>query len=236
MAGIEITPRTRLLDVGCGVGDLARWCAHNFGCEVVGITPVRRHAALAAARAEHASVSHLCTYAVMDMNALAFDDDTFDVVVNQESLCYASDATAYLTSVNRILREGGTWTAIAFSRADALEAATDQLAYQQTLAGFCIPRLCPPSEISSALRRAGFGDRRSADLTAFVRPTARSIVAEAIRFECLTAVGAQWMIEGEASSPEHHRGHFTAGRAYSEGLLTGWARHMQYRATGSPSS
>jgi cyclopropane-fatty-acyl-phospholipid synthase len=35
---LHLRPGLRLLDIGCGWGGLARYAAHNYGCQVVGIT------------------------------------------------------------------------------------------------------------------------------------------------------------------------------------------------------
>jgi len=76
---------------------------------------------------------------------------------------------------------------------------------------------------------SGFVDRGVADLTPLVSRTAEMIVQEARKFESLAAVGGQWMVPGQVESPAQIYGHFDAGRAYSEGLLSGWARHLYFQ-------
>ncbi|RYD68841.1 MAG: methyltransferase domain-containing protein, partial [Verrucomicrobiaceae bacterium] len=37
-ARAEITPGSRVLDIGCGIGGSSLWLARELGCEVLGIT------------------------------------------------------------------------------------------------------------------------------------------------------------------------------------------------------
>src|SRR4029434_1029034 len=44
---LRLRPGLRLLDIGCGWGGLARYAAHHYGCQVVGITHSGEHFAYA---------------------------------------------------------------------------------------------------------------------------------------------------------------------------------------------
>jgi len=225
--GIELDESTRVLDVGCGVGDLASWVSTRHGCQVLGLTIVPEHIELARERCSE--LDGRVRFALGDMNDLDLEPESFDVIVNQETLCYAIDPCDYLTTARRALAPGGWWRAIEFSRCETLRDQDDIDEYRRTLAGFEIPALHAQDEIGRALEMSGFVDRGVADLTPLVSRTAEMIVQEARKFESLAAVGGQWMVPGQVESPAQIYGHFDAGRAYSEGLLSGWARHLYFQ-------
>ena len=228
--GVALNQDSRVLDVGCGVGDFARWCAREFGSSVTGISIVPGHVERASALAEHEGLGDRCRFLLGDMNDLQLPDGSFDLVVNQESLCYATDIGRYLAGVFRVLAPGGTWSAIALSRIQRLDDPVAVEQYETTLAGWHIPRLVPAEEIGARLAEVGFADRRRADLTRRLAPGARMIIARSRRVLELGSVGLDWLAFPRSGNYVNYRGHFAAGDAYSRGLLSGWARQMQYRA------
>jgi cyclopropane fatty-acyl-phospholipid synthase-like methyltransferase len=229
--GLVLDERSRVLDVGCGMGDFARWCSRKFGCAVTGLSISPAHVELATEIARREGLADRCRFMVMDLNDISLPGASFDLVVNQETLCYAADVSAYLAGVFRVLVGGGVWSAIALSR---IKDLTDPVAveqYQATLAGFHIPQLLPAEEIGAHLAAAGFVERRFADLTRLLAPAAREIIGRSRRVLELGSIGLDWLIfPGGPGAYENYRGHFAAGDAYSRGLLSGWARQMQYRA------
>src|SRR4029079_6735268 len=76
-----INDNSRVLDVGCGVATTAVDIAQRYGAAVtaVDISPVMLERASANVRA--ARVEHLATVAEGDILSLAYDDDSFDVVI-----------------------------------------------------------------------------------------------------------------------------------------------------------
>lgn len=229
--GLGLAEHSCVLDVGCGAGDFARWCAREFGCRVTGLSISPAHVELAARTAAAEGLTDRCDFLVMDLNDITLPDGSFDAVVNQESLCYAGDVRAYLASVFRILTDGGAWSAIALSRVKDLRDPVSVEQYEATLAGFHIPQLVPAAEIGGHLAEVGFVDRRCADLTRLLAPGARKIIMQSQRVLELGSVGLDWMIfPGGTRNWANFRGHYAAGDAYSRGLLSGWARQMLYRA------
>lgn len=226
--GIDVDPSMRILDVGCGVGDLARWCADRYGCEVLGLTIVPEHVALAEKRCH--AVADRVRFEIMDMNALDLGPERFDVVINQETLCYVVDPGHYFEHLRAALAPGGFWRAVEFSRQEEISDPTDVDEHRRTLEGFAIPALHTPAVIGQALAKAGFVDREAADLTNWALPTAQLVLRGSEEYQSLMNFGLTWTASpwGDRSSLMY--AHFDAGAAYSRGLLRGWARHMHYRA------
>lgn len=228
--GLEITPASHILDVGCGDGAFAAWCAEKFGCRVTGITPVPEHAAIARSLAEERSVARRCRFLAMDMNRLAFADGAFDYVFNQESVCYALDKRRYLEEVLRILKPGGAWSAVAFGIREEPLSPRESARYREVLEGFRIPGLLAPSRLEANLREAGYAGIERRDLTPLAGPTARYIV-RASRFPLWQfRLGiAPVFFRVSRVRRRHIRGHFLAGSAFSRGLLEGYCKLTFHR-------
>ena len=102
-----IAPGMRVLDVGCGVGDVTLLCADLVGPDgaVVGVD--RDPAALARARerVQSAGLNHVALRED-DFRELTFDTP-FDAVVGRAVLMYAADPAAAIRALLPHLRAGG---------------------------------------------------------------------------------------------------------------------------------
>jgi SAM-dependent methyltransferase len=98
----------RVLEVGCGWGELAEWIARETGAEVVAVDLSPRMVELALERGIDASVA--------DVQALPFADGTFDLVVAAWMLYHVPDLDRGLAEIARVLRPGGTFVASTNSR------------------------------------------------------------------------------------------------------------------------
>jgi SAM-dependent methyltransferase len=101
-AVVAAEPR-RLLEVGCGWGELAEWLARETGAAVVAVDLSPRMVDLARARGIDARVG--------DVQALPFDDDGFDCVVAAWMLYHVPDLDGGVAEIARVLRPGGTLVA-----------------------------------------------------------------------------------------------------------------------------
>lgn len=229
--GLTLTPKTRILDMGCGMGGLAVWLAKNFGCHVTGITVCESHIAVAETLAALHQVLPLCRFLIMDMSAPAFPDERFDLVINQETFCYAADKRKFFKEVKRILKPGGIWRGAEFSLQEKPLSEKETCAYKTVLEGFHIPSFLPGKKVESLLKKSGFEQIQSEDLTRQVQPTARFIIQKSRWPLFLHRIGLEALV-----FPKNHeqrvsfRGHFKAGMAYSQGLLTKAFRYFLFSA------
>ena len=104
----------RVLEVGCGWGELAEWLARDTGAEVVAVDLSPRMVELAVERGVDARVA--------DVQALPFADGTFDVAVAAWMLYHVPDLDRGIAELARVLAPGGR-----------LVAATNSLSHLEEL-------------------------------------------------------------------------------------------------------
>jgi 2-polyprenyl-3-methyl-5-hydroxy-6-metoxy-1,4-benzoquinol methylase len=100
-ARAHVRPGRRVLDLGCGQGDLTAVLAAAGG-DVLGVEVAQ--AAVDRARRRHAELQF--TLVPLD-GALPLDDTSFDVVWASEVIEHVADTGAWLSEVRRVLKPGG---------------------------------------------------------------------------------------------------------------------------------
>lgn len=103
---LGLTPGTKVLDVGCGVGGPMRTIARLSGAHVTGITLSRYQAERGRRHNERALLSHLCEVIEGDFNAMLFEAGRFDAAYSLESCCHAADRRGPFREVFRVSKPG----------------------------------------------------------------------------------------------------------------------------------
>jgi SAM-dependent methyltransferase len=97
---VGLEPGALVLDIGCGSGVFLRLAADR-GARVFGVDASAALLDLARARVPAADLR------VGEMEALPFDDDTFDLVTGFNSFFFANDIVAALREARRVAKPGG---------------------------------------------------------------------------------------------------------------------------------
>ena len=113
VAAVAEARPARVLEVGCGWGELAEWIARDTGAEVVATDLSSHMVELARSRGVAAQVA--------DVQELPFADGEFDVAVAAWMLYHVPDLDRGLAELARVLRPGGRLVAITNSRYHLLE-------------------------------------------------------------------------------------------------------------------
>jgi len=98
----EVRPG-RVLEVGCGAGELAARIADELGAEVVALDSSERMVSLTRQRGVEAVIG--------DVQQLPFDDESFDCVVAGWLLYHVANREAAITECKRVLRPSGRFVA-----------------------------------------------------------------------------------------------------------------------------
>lgn len=98
-----------ILDLGCGDGELARWCLEQGAQRVVGVDLSQRMLALARERTAADSVEPArIQYVRSGLEQVQFAPASFDVVTSSFALHYVEDYTGTVRHIAGWLRPGGT--------------------------------------------------------------------------------------------------------------------------------
>lgn len=104
---LDLRPRQRLADLGCGRGGPGLWLARTARAELVGVdfSPV----AIECARehAETTALPHPARFLVGDLTATGLDEASVAAAVSIDALQYAHDRDTAAREIRRILRPGG---------------------------------------------------------------------------------------------------------------------------------
>jgi SAM-dependent methyltransferase len=103
-----------VLEVGCGPGELSERLRRELGAHVVAIDLSERMVELGRGRGVDARVG--------DVQALPFDDASFDCVVAARMLYHVADVDLALAETRRVLRPGGHLVAVTNSEEHLAEA------------------------------------------------------------------------------------------------------------------
>jgi len=108
LADAGITRGQRVLDIGCGMGDVSLIAADLVGPsgEVVGIDSSAGPLAIARDRVQDLGLSNL-RFVQGDLNDLPKDIGEFDAITGRRVLMYQPDAVATLRTLCQYLRSGG---------------------------------------------------------------------------------------------------------------------------------
>jgi SAM-dependent methyltransferase len=99
---------SRVLEVGCGWGELAAWIARDTGADVIATDLSPRMVELARGNGVNAQVA--------DVQELPFEDESFDAVIAAWMLYHVPDLERGLAEIARVLRAGGVLFATTNSR------------------------------------------------------------------------------------------------------------------------
>lgn len=146
----------RLLDIGCGGGLLSEPMA-RMGASVLGADASEKNIGIAKAHAEQSGV--VVDYRAVTAEALAADDEKFDIVLNMEVVEHVSDVPFFIETCATMVKPGGLMFVATINR--TFKAAALAIVAAENILRW-LPRgthqyekLVRPEEIEGPLNSAG---------------------------------------------------------------------------------
>jgi tocopherol O-methyltransferase len=164
-------PRTRILDVGCGMGGSSIHLAKEWNCDVTGITlsPVQRFWAATASR--WSGVARHADFLVADAETVELEPASFDIVWSLECTEHLFDKPAFFRRVAGWLRPGGCAAVCAWQAADGILSEDARKQVYDVCEGFFCPSLGSAEDYREWFTDAGLVVERSFDWTDRVAQT-----------------------------------------------------------------
>lgn len=159
---LELSPSSRLLDLGSGIGGPARMAAARYGCSVVGVDLSPDFVRAARGLSARVGLAARVDFQVAAGDQLDFPDRTFDRAMMVHVGMNIPDKAAVFTEVRRVLRPGGT-----FAVFEQMQIADGELTYpmpwaEDSRSSF----LASPASYVRDLEAAGFTIVRTENRTA----------------------------------------------------------------------
>ncbi|GAB3277907.1 glycine/sarcosine N-methyltransferase [Parasphingorhabdus pacifica] len=165
MAGkVEVTPETRVLDIGAGYGGAARYLARTYGCKVtcLNLSEVENARNIEFNKAE--GLDHLIDVADGSFEDIPFQDNAFDLVWSQDAILHSGDRERVMEEATRVLTRGGSFV---FTDPMAADSA-DKKALGPILDRLHLDSMGSPAFYRRELSRLGLQTFEFEDLTEYL--------------------------------------------------------------------
>jgi 27-O-demethylrifamycin SV methyltransferase len=103
----NFSDKTKVLDVGCGVGNPAFYLHRKFGCDITGITTSEKGVSDAQEASKRRGYQDKVRFRVANALDNGFEDNTFDIAWVMESSHLMRDKRKLFTECYRVLKPGG---------------------------------------------------------------------------------------------------------------------------------
>lgn len=147
----------KVLDLSCGTGETALFLAKEFSSQVTGIDLSEKNISLAKEKAKKEGIT--ATFQKGDVETLAFENKSFDVILSECSLCL-SDREKVLQEAFRVLKPGGRLGVTDFVT-HSLPKEFQSLLFQV----LCIANAPSVEELQKDIKQSGFVLQKTENLT-----------------------------------------------------------------------
>jgi SAM-dependent methyltransferase len=106
---VEITPETKVLDIGSGYGGAARYLAKTYGCQVTCLNLSEVENKRNREFNKEQGLDHLIEVKDGSFEDMPFQDNAFDVVWSQDAILHSGDRVRVMEEVARVLKPTGSF-------------------------------------------------------------------------------------------------------------------------------
>jgi SAM-dependent methyltransferase len=207
-----LSPQSRVLDVGAGVGGPARYLAHTTGCHVSALELQPQLDAIGRDLTRRCGLDHRVTHVCGDALSCPLPSASFDAVASWLAILHIPDRSRLMTRLAGALRPGGgCYFEDLCMRAPF--APADLRDVREIVCGTTVTSI---DDYAADLRNAGFVDVVATDLTGDWAPFA------AARLVAWRANHAEYAgVHGEGAYAAQERFYSVIARLYDSGSLGG---------------
>lgn len=152
IGGIALHQESKVLEVGCGYGALARQLVRNFDCAVLATNISQKQLDRAKELTDAEGLSDKVRFEKCDFHKLPYKDNSFEVYWSQESFLHAADRVLVLNEAHRVLEPFGL---LAFSEV-TLRRSTPPVLREQILKRVKSPSMWSKYEYEVHLKQSDF--------------------------------------------------------------------------------
>jgi ubiquinone/menaquinone biosynthesis C-methylase UbiE len=196
---LELTPRSRVLDVAAGTGTSAAFVAERFGCEVIGIDYGADNVEVATAAAAAKGLAARLRFERGDAEQLPADSGAFDAVVCECAFCTFPDKAAAAGEFARVLRPGGRVGLSDLTRGGVLPKEFDGLLAWVA----CVADALTPAQYSEYLHGAGIQVFHSEAHDNVLIEAVHQVRLRLLSLELLTGLRKQELPDIDVSAVKH---------------------------------
>ncbi|HEY3610768.1 MAG TPA: methyltransferase domain-containing protein [Pseudonocardiaceae bacterium] len=170
-----LTAGSKLLDIGCGIGQPAFRLLETTDVEIVGISNNEPQLEIANKRAEAKGLADKVRFEFADGQALPFDDDSFDAVWIFETIMHM-DRLKCLGEALRVLKPGGVLVVTDQLLVGGEPSAEAAAKIEAFLSSMQASPLLDADAYAALIRDAGLELVELADLSANAKPTGQRMI------------------------------------------------------------
>jgi sterol 24-C-methyltransferase len=208
-ATLALPPGSRVLDAGCGEGDVAVRLATRFGLQVDGVDLLEPNLERARAKAAHLGLAGSLRFQRRDYTDLPFADATFDGAGTMETLVHAFDHQRALRELRRVLKPGGRLVLFEYS----VPPRAQMTPAQRALFDFVVERSAMRSlpwfvhgGFPALLEGAGFEPVAAEDISDRIAPMVRRLAQICfVPAQLARLLGARGVLLNCTAALESHR-------------------------------
>ena len=153
---VNLESRSKILDVGCGMGGSSLYLAKKHQADVAGITLSKKQVAIATQQAQLENI-HSVSFQVEDALSLkSFSDNSFDIVWSLESCEQFYDKKLFIEQAFRVLKPGGKLMLATWCSDREEYAARSAKQYRKLCLAFDLPYMPTIKHYSALLERQNF--------------------------------------------------------------------------------
>ena len=161
LAEMKLAATSNVLDVGSGLGGVARTIADTAGCRVTGIDLTKEFCDAATAISRWVNLDDKTEFQQGDATNLPFSDNQFDRAITVHVAMNIPQKNRMYEEARRVLKPGGI-----FAVYDILQGEGGEMLYPAPWAGEpSISHLASPNEMERLLKNAGFKIVKAKDST-----------------------------------------------------------------------